>query len=183
MTTRKVLATAFVASLLTLGSAVAADTPATRTSEQTTNDATLASKVKAALIDNETTKARQINVEVYKGQVQLNGYVESAEQKSAAAKVAGQVAGDANVKNNLAIKEGERTAGAAMNDGMITAKVKAALIGDSRTKAHQIDVNTREGIVQLGGFVDSAGAKTAATEVAESIEGVKSVQNKLNVRK
>jgi osmotically-inducible protein OsmY len=43
-------------------------------------------------------------------------------------------------------------------------------------------VNTREGIVQLGGFVDTSAAKTAAAEVAGSIDGVESVQNRLNVR-
>ena len=180
MTTRKLLATGLIASLLALGAATAAEPE--RTTSQTSSDASLSSKVKTALIDNETTKARQINVEVYNGKVQLNGFVDTAEQKTVAGQVAGNVAGSANVKNNLSVKAGDRTAGAAIDDGMITAKVKAALIGDSRTKAHQIDVTTNEGIVQLGGFVDSTVAKSAAAEVAEGVSGVKSVQNRLNIR-
>jgi len=187
MFTRTAIVTALAASLVMFGSAFAADTVSPKATittppEQTTTDASLASKVKAALIDNETTKARQINVEAYRGQIQLNGFVDTDEQKMAAGQVAGQVAGATNVKNNLEVKQGDRTAGEAVSDGMITAKVKAALVGDSRTKAHQIDVNTNEGIVQLGGFVDSAAAKSAATEVAGSVSGVKTVQNKLNVR-
>lgn len=181
MTTRNIFATGLFASCLVLGTAVAVE-PEARTTAQTSSDVTLAGKVKTALTDNETTKARQINVEVYKGIVQLNGFVDTDEAKMTAGKVAGKIAGVASVKNNLSVKAGERTAGEAIDDGMITAKVKAALIGDSRTKAHQIDVTTQEGIVQLGGFVDSSAAKTAASEVAESVNGVKSVQNRLNVR-
>jgi hyperosmotically inducible periplasmic protein len=193
MSAYKLLGSALAASLLLMGSAVAAPADPPKTPEPaargdaaredlSSTDAALASKVKTALVDNETTKARQIDVEVYKGQVQLNGFVDSAEQKTVAGQVAGQVAGAMNVKNNLSVKTTERTAGQTVNDGMITAKVKAALIGDSRTKAHQIEVNTREGIVQLGGFVDTSAAKTAAAEVAGSIDGVKSVQNRLNIR-
>jgi hyperosmotically inducible protein len=181
MQMRNILAAGLIASILILGSAIAAE-PESRTAGQTTTDTTLATKVKTALIENDTTKAHQINVEVYKGQVQLNGFVDTAEEKAVAADIAGKIAGVTSVKNNLSVKAGERTAGESIDDGMITAKVKAALIGDSRTKAHQIDVTTREGIVQLGGFVDSASAKSAAAEVAESVDGVRSVQNGLNVR-
>lgn len=193
MFTRKILTAGLIAGVLLLSSAMAAEQSKTypSTSPSTTtpttkqsmpSDATLAGKVKTALIENDTTKAHEINVEVYKGQVQLNGFVDTAEQRTTAAQVAGKVAGVTSVKNNLAVKSHERSAGESLDDGVITTKVKAALIGDSRTKAHQIDVTTRSGIVQLGGFVDSATAKSAAAEVAESVEGVKSVQNGLNVR-
>ena len=178
---RKLFVNGLAASLLLVGTAIAADGP-DRSSEQATSDASMATKIKSALISNEATKARQIDVEVYKGQVQLNGFVDTAEQMAAAGRVAAQIAGEKNVKNNLALQQGERTAGQVVDDGMITAKVKAALIGDSRTKAHQIEVKTREGIVQLGGFVDSPTAKAAASEVAESVSGVKTVQNQLSIR-
>jgi hyperosmotically inducible protein len=60
--------------------------------------------------------------------------------------------------------------------------VKAALIADSATKAHQINVETQEGVVQLSGFVDNAAAKSAATNVAKSVSGVKDVKNELSVK-
>ena len=78
--------------------------------------------------------------------------------------------------------QNERTAGQVINDSVITTKVKAALVGDSRTKAHQISVTTHEGVVQLNGTVDTADAKLAASEVASSVEGVRSVENKLGVK-
>lgn len=74
------------------------------------------------------------------------------------------------------------TAGGRVDDGVITAKVKAALIKDPAAKAHQIDVETHNGMVQLNGFVDSADAKSEAATVAQTIDGVKSVDNNLQVR-
>jgi hyperosmotically inducible protein len=77
----------------------------------------------------------------------------------------------------------DRTAGQVIDDSMITGKVKTALIGDSRTKAYQIDVTTREGVVLLSGFVDTPAARAAAAEVAKQIDGVKTVDNKLGLKR
>ena len=76
----------------------------------------------------------------------------------------------------------DRTTGVVIDDSVVTGKVKSALIADSRTKAYQINVTTKEGVVYLDGTVDSTAAKLAATEVAQSIEGVKSVANKLSAK-
>lgn len=74
------------------------------------------------------------------------------------------------------------SAGRVVDDSVITAKVKAALVGDSETKAHQINVETFEGTVQLSGFVDSADARSRAVEVARNIEGVRNVKDSMQVR-
>jgi len=184
MNKRTAVITGMTAAWLLLGSTAMAGEPAekSRTAGQTTDDTALLSKIRSALISDDQVKASHVKVEVYQGQVQLLGFVDSPEQKAAAGRVAANIAGARNVKNNLEVQAGDRTTGQAIDDGMITSKVKAALIGDSRTKAHQIDVNTREGVVQLGGFVDSAAAKSAAAQLAESVEGVKNVQNRLEVR-
>ena len=76
----------------------------------------------------------------------------------------------------------DRTAGQVIDDSVLTGKVKSALIADSRTKAYQINVTTKEGVVHLNGVVDSAAAKMAATEVVQSIEGVRAVDNKLSAK-
>jgi len=86
------------------------------------------------------------------------------------------------VRNNLQIQPQDRSGGEVVDDTVITAKVKSALISDSRTKAYQIEVKTNMGEVQLGGFVDSSDAKKAAQEVAHSVSGVKSVTNSLSVK-
>jgi osmotically-inducible protein OsmY len=79
----------------------------------------------------------------------------------------------------------ERTAGNAgrvVDDSVITGKVKAALVADPTTKAHQISVETFKGVVQLSGFVDSSEARSRAGQVAQQVEGVKDVKNDLELR-
>jgi hyperosmotically inducible periplasmic protein len=153
-----------------------------RSTGQALDDTGMTSRVKAALVQNPATKARDIKVETNRGVVQLAGFVDSEQEKAEAGKVARSIDGVQSVRNDLRVQPANRTAGEVVDDAMITAKVKTALIGDTRTKAHQINVDTKEGIVQLGGFVDSAQAKAAAAEVAESVTGVKSVRNELELK-
>lgn len=78
---------------------------------------------------------------------------------------------------------GQQTAGEAVDDAVVTAKVKARLVDDEITKAYQIDVETFKGTVQLSGSVDSEEARSRATELAKNVGGVKDVKNSLQVRK
>lgn len=73
-------------------------------------------------------------------------------------------------------------AGRVVDDSVITGKVKAALIADSTTKAHQIEVETFKGTVQLSGFVDNNEARSRAVELAKAVDGVKDVKNSLQLR-
>jgi osmotically-inducible protein OsmY len=73
-------------------------------------------------------------------------------------------------------------AGRVVDDSVITGKVKAALVADPTTKAHEISVETFKGVVQLSGFVDSPEARSRAGQVAQQIEGVKDVKNDLELR-
>ena len=72
--------------------------------------------------------------------------------------------------------------GQMIDDSAVTAKVKAALIQDPVTKAHQINVETFKGEVQLSGFVDDDEARTRALQVARDIEGVKNVTDAMELR-
>ncbi len=69
-----------------------------------------------------------------------------------------------------------------IDDSVLTTKVKTSILGDSKLKLLQINVETFKGIVQLSGFVDSAGAATRAVELARTVKGVKSVNNSLIVK-
>ena len=153
-----------------------------KTAGEQVDDSVLTGKVKAALIADPATKARQIDVETFRGTVQLNGFVDSDDSKAAATRVADSVEGVHRVDNNLSVQASSRTAGEVVDDGMLTAKVKAALIADPTVKAHEVNVETREGIVQLSGFVDSNEARSTANDVARRIAGVKDVQNDLQVK-
>lgn len=68
------------------------------------------------------------------------------------------------------------------DDSGITAKVKKAFMDDKMLSAMDISVKTDKGVVALSGFVDSAEKKAHAVSVAKQVEGVKSVQDQLNLK-
>jgi hyperosmotically inducible protein len=174
--------TIIVAMLATAAMAACSPTRTTRSAGETLDDATVTAKVKTALARDPATSAYRIEVESYRGDVQLNGFVETAEMKSEATRVAKSVDGVQKVSNNLEVKSGDRSAGEVVDDGVITAKVKSALISDPNVAARDVNVETRQGVVQLAGFVDSSAQKSKASEVTRRIAGVKQVDNQLEVK-
>ena len=69
-----------------------------------------------------------------------------------------------------------------VDDTVITTKVKSLLAADDFLKSFQISVETYKGVVQLSGFVNSRSAVNKAVEIAESVQGVQSVENDLIVK-
>src|SRR5215216_7970078 len=67
------------------------------------------------------------------------------------------------------------------NDGLTTMKIKLALLANNPTSGFETEVDTKDGNVTLTGIVDTNEAKAAADEEAKKIEGVKSVNNQLQV--
>ena len=86
------------------------------------------------------------------------------------------------VRNDLRVSKPQATAGQVIDDATVTASVKAMLAEESATKAHQINVETQKGVVQLTGFVDSTAARTRAGELARSVDGVAVVRNDIEIR-
>ena len=80
------------------------------------------------------------------------------------------------------VKDQAANVGDKIDDAAITAKVKTALIGEPGLKAMQIDVDTADGVVTLSGTVDSRTNVNRAIQVAQTVEGVRSVDNRLSVR-
>ncbi|MFA6148151.1 MAG: BON domain-containing protein [bacterium] len=81
-----------------------ASTPTRESSGQYVDDSVITTKVKAAILDDPALKVFQINVETFKGEVQLSGFVDSAKSVSRAGEVARGVTGVKSVKNNLIVK-------------------------------------------------------------------------------
>jgi osmotically-inducible protein OsmY len=78
--------------------------PHKRSSGQVVDDSVITTKVKAAILDDQSLKVLQINVDTFKGVVQLSGFVDSARSKSRAGEVAAGVNGVRSVKNDLVVK-------------------------------------------------------------------------------
>jgi osmotically-inducible protein OsmY len=68
------------------------------------DDTGITAGVKAAILNNPTLKVSEINVETYKGVVQLSGFVSSPDNIATASSVARSVNGVKSVKNDLRLK-------------------------------------------------------------------------------
>lgn len=92
-----------LASISTLVSGCAGTSTRQSTGEYV-DDAAITTKVKAELVRDDTVKALQVNVDTFKGVVQLSGFVDTAAQKSRAGEIARTVNGVTDVKNNIEVK-------------------------------------------------------------------------------
>ena len=79
-------------------------TPTKESTGEYIDDATITTKVKAALVKDDTVKAREVNVETFKGVVQLSGFVATESERTRASQVAAGVRGVQAVTNNLQLK-------------------------------------------------------------------------------
>lgn len=80
---------------------------ATRTHEGTgqyVDDSVITTKVKAAVLHEPGLKVAEINVETFKGVVQLSGFVSSRDDIKSAIRVASAVDGVKSVKNDMQLK-------------------------------------------------------------------------------
>ena len=76
----------------------------------------------------------------------------------------------------------QESTGEFVDDSVITTKVKSLIAADDFLKLFQISVETRKGVVQLSGFVDSQNAVNKAGQIAKGVGGVKAVKNDLIVK-
>ena len=81
-----------------------ASTPTKEGTGEYIDDSAITTKVKSAILGDSALKVFQINVETFKGEVQLSGYVDSAQHVEKAGEVARKVGGVKSVKNNLNVK-------------------------------------------------------------------------------
>ena len=72
--------------------------------------------------------------------------------------------------------------GTDIDDSVITAQVKSALLADADIKSFDFKVETRKGEVQLSGFVDNQTQMDRAMADARAVSGVKSIDNKMSLK-
>jgi hyperosmotically inducible protein len=75
----------------------------------------------------------------------------------------------------------QKTAGEHVDDSLLTARVKMALLKNSASDAMDINVETSRSIVQLAGFVSSESTKVTAGKIAAETDDVVGVSNRLRV--
>jgi len=150
------------------------------------SDATITASVKSKLMWNETTESLGINVDTDRGRVTLRGEVDSPESKTLAGRLAANTTGVRTIDNQLVVRppaqgsrrqaSGPRSAGDAVSDAWITTKVKSSLMFSRSVDALDINVDTRDGVVNLRGTVSSPAERDLAVELARNVRGVRRVE-------
>ena len=79
-------------------------------------------------------------------------------------------------------EKGVDTASIAVRDAAITTSINAELARDASLNPMKIDVDTSAGHVALRGTAPDASAKARATVLAQRVDGVKKVDNQLQVQ-
>jgi len=75
----------------------------------------------------------------------------------------------------------EKSVGNNIDDATITTKVKSKMAADGTVAAHNIQVETFKGTVQLSGFASSTAEAMQAEKIARETSGVKSVKNDIRL--
>jgi osmotically-inducible protein OsmY len=102
LTTRSLVAAALLGmAITTVG---CAGSPTTKSTGDVIDDTTIATKVKAKLIDDPVVKASNIQVETFKGTVQLSGFAATQAEADRAVQLARETTGVKSVKNDIRIK-------------------------------------------------------------------------------
>jgi osmotically-inducible protein OsmY len=125
---KKTLVALITSSAVLLSMAACSSTRTQRAPGEQVDDAALLTSVKSALVANKVTDAGEINVDVNRGTVKLAGFVDTEKEKAAAGEVARKVNGVQTVQNDIAVHKQNESTGDYIDDSVLTAKVKTALI-------------------------------------------------------
>jgi hyperosmotically inducible periplasmic protein len=149
------------------------------------SDTDITAKVKLKLADKKGLKGSDVDVTTTNGVVTLTGTATNSSAKSEAEDLTKQVKGVKDVDNELktpsSSEAGAKTKALAsdtkhaVSDSWITTKVKSELFSDSLTKGFDVKVVTTQGVVVLSGTLPNEDAVKRAKELAEKVDGVKSV--------
>jgi osmotically-inducible protein OsmY len=144
-------------------------------------DASITASVKSRLLWNDHTDGLDIGVDTINGKVTLTGNATTQAERSLATRLARRTDGVRSVDNRIEVKPSDgglpstEQAGEAIADSWITTKVKSSLLMSNDVDGLDLTVETKDGVVTLGGGASSTAERDLAVEIAKDIKGVKGV--------
>ena len=148
------------------------------------SDAWLRDKVVVTLLFHRSVSAGTPEVDVKDGIVTIRGDASSLAQKELTTEYARDVEGVKDVNNEMTVtkaREKERTVGEKIDDASITAQVKMTLLYHRSTSVRNTTVTTKKGVVTLGGKASNAAEASLASKLANDVNGVKGVENRMTI--
>jgi len=132
----------------------------------------------------------EIDVDVENGVAKLTGEVENDVDRDLAEEVAMSIDGVTKVDNQLTVNpdvetkqsaDGEQTLSQSFSSATTTATIKSKLLWNSNTEGLDVNVTTKNGVVNLSGTAQSEAAKDLAGMLAKDTDGVRRVDNEIRV--
>jgi hyperosmotically inducible periplasmic protein len=155
------------------------------TSPTPNSDAWVHEKVKTTLLFHQNVSAGTTEVDVKDGLVTLRGDAASQAQKELTTEYTKDVEGVKGVTNEMTVlKISQMTmamVGGKIDDASITAQIKITLLYHRSTSALNTKVETKDGVVTMYGKASNAAEKALVTKLANGINGVKSVNNRMTI--
>jgi len=149
------------------------------------SDAWIALKLHTQLLVRSNVSNANTKIYVKDGVVTLTGTAENQAQKDLTGVYAKDIDWVKSVKNDIVVVEkptmGE-TMGEHIDDASITTQVKYALLSHKSTSALKTKVTTTDGVVVITGEAANDAEKSLVGKLAESVRGVKSVDNNMTVK-
>lgn len=146
------------------------------------DDSVVTTRVKSALLADRESKSFDIKVETRKGLVQLSGFVDTQARIDNAIALVSRIEGVKSIENGMTVKDGVATVGNTVDDSIVTAKIKSALLADPAVRSLDIAVVTHKGEVQLSGYVASQTQINRALEIVKVVDGVSSINNEISIK-
>lgn len=147
--------------------------------DEAVQDASITAAVKSRLLWNDSTDGLDIEVDTMNRRVTLTGDATSQAEKDLATRLAMRTDGVRSVENKIVLKPSTApnpaNADERISDTWITAKVKSSLLVSKNVDGLDLTVETKDGVVTLGGGASSAAERELAVEIAKDVKGVKSV--------
>jgi osmotically-inducible protein OsmY len=184
--------TILVASLLS----ISLFAPQVYAAEDRTSDTWLQAQLVTLYTVNRHLSVFDIDSNVSKGVVSLQGTVDSAVEKDLAEEIAKSIEGVKSVNNNLEVDSeaaAKRKAKRGDNKGLsfaqqfedmtTTAAIKSKLLSNTNVHGMKVDVDTTAGAVILRGTVSTDEERSLVEKIADNTSGVKSVDNKITLDK
>jgi hyperosmotically inducible protein len=157
------------------------------------SDPWITAKIHSKYFVDPDVKALDVDVATSGGIVTLTGTVDNELQRRHAVAIARSTDGVRDVRDDLRVSSETEARSAAprgtsgpgivagVQDPWITTKIQSKYFLDGEVKGHDIDVDTRDGVVTLTGTVGSTRQRELAEQIAHETDGVSQVVNRLTV--
>ena len=142
-------------------------------------DSRIESSARQTYVFQTYLKDDDIEIESRDGAVTLTGFVSEEYHKSLAQETVAGLPGVKSVDNRL--EEVKGAPPTANSDAWLRDKVKTTLLFHRSTSALNTKVETKDGVVTLYGKASNAAEKNLATKLANDVNGVTGVNNRMTI--